>query len=223
MNVQFLAKTILFQNTKPEEIGAMLQCLGAKERTFAKEEVIYHVGTTVDSIGLVLSGRVQISSDDLWGNRSIIDSIGPGKVFAETYACIPGEPLLVDVTAAEETTVLFLNLRRLLQTCTKTCSHHSQLIQNLLMVSAQKNLALSRRIFHTSAKSIRGRLLSYLSFQAARNGSNTFTIPFNRQELADYLSVDRSALSNELSKMRKEGLLSVNRNHFILHHSLLEE
>ena len=109
-----------------------------------------------------------------------------------------------------------LNVSRILQVCSNNCSHHNKIIHNLLSISARKNLNLSRRIFHTSSKSIRGRLLSYLSYQAMKNGSREFDIPFSRQQLADYLSVDRSALSNELSKMQKEGLLSVNRSHFVL-------
>lgn len=212
----FLAQTLLFRGAAPEEIPPMLDCLAAKRRVFRKGEAVYRAGDSVREIGLVLSGRVQIESDDLWGNRSVLDSIGPGAVFAETYACIPEEPLLVNAVAAEPSEILFLDAGRILQTCPAACARHARLIRNLLAISARKNLNLSRRIFHTSSKSIRGRLLSYLSFQAARQGSRDFRIPFNRQQLADYLSVDRSALSNELSKMRREGLLRVEKNHFYL-------
>ncbi|MEA5011162.1 MAG: Crp/Fnr family transcriptional regulator [Angelakisella sp.] len=216
MNTIFLSNTPLFCGTTPQEIQSMLSCLIAEERTYKKWETIYRVGDIVSSIGMVLSGKVSIENDDLWGNKSILDSVGPGQVFAETYACVPQEPLMVSVVASESTTVLFLDTSRLLQTCSCACAHHNQLIRNLLLIASQKNLNLSRRIFHTSSKSIRGRLLSYLSFQAARQGSCDFIIPFNRQQLADYLSVDRSALSNELSKMQKEGLLQVKKNHFVL-------
>ena len=178
--------------------------------------MIFRAGEVVRSIGLVLSGSVNIENDDVWGNKSILDNIGPGQVFAETYACVPGEPMMVSVVASENVEVLFLNVSQGLQTCSGECHYHGQLIQNLLTISAQKNLNLSRRIFHTTSKSIRGRLLSYLSYQAARQGSLQFFIPFNRQQLADYLSVDRSAMSNELSKMQKEGLLTVDRNYFVL-------
>ena len=123
---------------------------------------------------------------------------------------------MVDVVAAEGTQVLFLNVERVLRVCSHTCAHHSKLIRNLLLLSAQKNLNLSRKIFYTSSKTIRGRLLSYLSYQARRNGTPSFTIPFNRQQLADYLNVERSALSNELSKMQRDGLLVVEKNHFTL-------
>lgn len=118
----------------------------------------------------------------MWGNKSILDKVGPGQVFAESYACVPGEPLMVSVVAADTTEILFLDISRVLHICSNTCVFHSKLIGNLLFISSQKNLNLSRRIFHTSSKSIRGRLLSYLSFQATQHGSCDFEIPFNRQQ-----------------------------------------
>ena len=209
-----ISKTVLFQGTRPEDAEAMLKCLEAREKQFQKDETIYYVGDRVSELGLVLSGSVLIENDDLWGNRSILDRIGPGQIFAETYACVPGEKLLVTVTAAEKTEVLFLNVGKILRVCTNACRFHARLIRNLLTLSARKNLNLSRRIFHTSAKSIRGRLLSYLSWQAVKQGSREFDIPFNRQQLADYLGVDRSAMSAELGKMKREGLIQVDRSHF---------
>lgn len=212
----FLSNTLLFQGTSPEEVKAMLNCLQAEQKTYQKGDMIYRMGDAVPAMGLVLSGSVSIENDDIWGNKSILDTAFPGQVFAETYACVPSEPMMVSVVASEKTEVLFLNVGRILQVCSNHCSHHNKIIHNLLSVSARKNLNLSRRIFHTSAKSIRGRLLSYLSYQAIKNGRREFDIPFSRQQLADYLSVDRSALSNELSKMQKEGLLKTERNHFTL-------
>ena len=209
-----ISKTVLFQGTRPEDAEAMLKCLEAREKQFQKDETIYYVGDRVSELGLVLSGSVLIENDDLWGNRSILDRIGSGQIFAETYACVPGEKLLVTVTAAEKTEVLFLNVGKILRVCTNACSFHARLIRNLLTLSARKNLNLSRRIFHTSAKSIRGRLLSYLSWQAVKQGGREFDIPFNRQQLADYLGVDRSAMSAELGKMKREGLIQVDRSHF---------
>lgn len=216
MDCHFLTTTPIFRGISPEEIQTMLPCLDAEQKSYQKGDCIFREGTQVSAMGLVLSGSVSIENHDIWGNKSILDHIGKGQVFAETYACVPGEPLMVSVVAAEPTEVLFLHAERLLTVCSNTCSHHSKIIRNLLAISSQKNLSLSRRIFHTSAKSIRGRLLSYLSYQAIRNGSKEFFIPFQRQQLADYLSVDRSAMSHELSKMQKEGLLRTERNHFIL-------
>ncbi len=211
-----LSKTAIFRGASPQEVEGMLSCLGAEQRHFPKGVMIYRTGDVVASLGILLSGRVLIENDDLWGNTTVLDSVGPGQTFAEAYACSAGEPLMVNVVTAEPADVLFLNVNRMLQVCSHACTYHSKLIQNLLSISAQKNLNLSRKIFHTASKSIRGRLLSYLSHQAIQNGSHRFSIPFNRQQLADYLNVDRSALSNELSKMQRDGLLKVDRNHFEL-------
>lgn len=223
MDFNFLCKTALFRGVTPEGAAEMLQCLGAEERHYKKGRTILQAGEPTESLGLVLSGRAQMEMDDLWGNRSILGSAAPGFVFGETYACVPGEPLMINVTAAEDTDVLFLRVSRVLQTCPSACSHHSRLVRNLLTLSAEKNLGLSRRIQHTTPKSIRGRLLAYLSFQATRSGGLEFTIPFDRQQLADYLGVDRSAMSAELSKMQREGLLQTRRNHFILSAAAAEQ
>ncbi len=214
--MRILCNSPLFHNSSDKEIEEMLSCLGAEMRTYDKEEIIYRVGDTVASLGIVMQGSVLIVNDDLWGNRSILDRVESGQIFAETYACVPGEKLLVDVFAAEKTEVLFLSVGKILSQCPESCGHHMQLIQSLLMISAQKNLRLSRRIFNTSSRSIRGRLLSYLSDQAVQNSSGIFDIPFNRQQLADYLGVDRSALSAELGKMQREGILEFKKNHFAL-------
>lgn len=216
MDYIFLSKTNLFRGTSAEEIKSMLHCLNAEKKSFLKNEVIYHAGNTVTSLGMVLSGSAFIENDDLWGNKSVLDLILPGQVFGETYASLPGEPLMFHVVASEATEVLFLNVNRLIKVCPNSCEHHSKLIQNLLCIFAQKNLNLTRRSLHTAPKSIRSRLLSYLSAQAIRQGRRDFVIPFNRQQLADYLNVDRSALSNELSKMQRDGLIQVEKNHFRL-------
>jgi len=216
MNSLFLSQTMLFRGIAPEEISGMLACLHAETKTFQKGHYIFRAGDTVTCVGLVLSGSVSIEHDDVWGNKSILDHVHPGQVFAETYACVPGAPLMISAVAFETTQLLLLDMGHVLHVCSNACDFHNKLVRNLLAIASQKNLSLSRRIFHTSSKSIRGRLLSYLSFQASQQGSRAFDIPFNRQQLADYLSVDRSALSNELSKMQKDGLLTVERNHFTL-------
>ena len=216
MNYQFLSNTLLFRGAAPEEVEAMLACLQAQTKTYTRGETILHAGDIVSAVGLVLSGSVSIEQDDVWGNKSILDHVHPGQLFAETYACLPGEVLMISAVAAQPCEILFLETSRVLHICSNACEFHNKLVRNLLTIASQKNLTLSRRIFHTSSKSIRGRLLSYLSFQAAQAGSREFDIPFNRQQLADYLSVDRSAMSNELGKMQREGLLRSERSHFVL-------
>lgn len=216
MNYIFLTKTNLFRGTTEQEAEAMMNCLSASSKTYDKGETIFRVGDIIDRLGLVLEGSVNIESDDIWGNRSILDHVEPGLIFGETYACTLGEPLMVSAVAAERSTILFLNVGKLLSTCPNSCTFHNRIIQNLLQISAQKNLHLSRRIMHTTSKSIRGRLLSYFSEQAQKNGNFRFTIPFNRQQLADYLNVDRSAMSNELSKMKADCILDFEKNSFQL-------
>lgn len=216
MDYLFLSKTVLFRGISPEEVKSMMSCLQAFTKSYPRGTIIHHAGNAIHSVGMVLSGSVSIESDDIWGNKSILDRVAPGQIFAENYACLPNELLMVNVVAVESTEILFLNTEKMFTVCSNTCMFHSKLVRNMLSISAQKSLNLSRRIMHTSSKSIRGRLLSYLSFQATKHGSLEFEIPFNRQQLADYLSVDRSAMSNELSKMQRDGLLKVERNRFIL-------
>ncbi|MDO5037513.1 MAG: Crp/Fnr family transcriptional regulator [Tissierellia bacterium] len=216
MNYFFLARTPLFHGTREEELKHMLTCLGAREKTFKKGEVIFRAGSQVHEIGLVEAGSVNIVVNFYWGNSQIFGHIEEGAIFGENYAAIPGQELLSDVVAAEDCQVLFLDMGRILKTCEAGCHFHHRLIFNLLHIAAKKNLKLSSRMTHTAPRSIRARLLSYLSEQAMVHGSTRFAIPFNRQELADYLGVDRSALSNELSKMQKEGLIRFKKNQFSL-------
>lgn len=212
MSCQILSKTKLFQGTTQSEALSMLECLSATSKNYKKGEVIFHAGATIGHIGMVLCGSVIIENDDIWGNKSILSHIAQGDIFGETYACLAEEPLMVNAVAAENTTVLFLDVAKILQTCSSSCTHHNQLIKNLLQICAGKSLQLSRRILHTSSKSIRGRLMSYFSELAQKNGSTTFTLPFNRQQLADFLNVDRSALSNELSKMKSDGIIEYDKH-----------
>ena len=215
MSIQ-LSKIPIFQGIEEPEIASLLQCLQATERTYQKGETILSEGSITENMGIVLSGMALISCGDIWGNTSVLGHVTPGSVFAEVYACIPGEPLLITVSAAEDTTVLFMNVGRILSTCTNACPFHTRLARNLLTVCAHKSLQLSQRILHTSSKSIRGRLMSYFSQCAKQAGNSTFQIPYNRQQLADYLGVDRSAVCHELSKMQKEGLISYEKNRFSL-------
>ena len=195
-------ETSLFWGFSEEEAESVLKCLSAVN--------------TITSVGMVLTGSVQVIREDYWGNRQIIAVMGEGQLFGESYACAGGEPLMVSVMAEENTEVLFLEVGRLLTVCSMACRFHSRVIQNLLKVIAGRNLTLTTKIDHMSKKTIREKVLSYLSYQAEKQGKNRFEIPFNRQQLADYLAVDRSALSAELSKMQKEKLISYDRNHFNL-------
>ncbi len=216
MDQEFLRQCPLFAGVCEDEAQQMLSCLRPETKRFDKGSVICHAGDPVKAMGLVLRGSVHVENIDLTGNKSILNRIGAGQVFGESYACIPGERMMVSVTAAEDVQIMFLDVGRVLKTCSNACPCHGRLMENLLRIMAKRNLELSRRSLHTAPKSIRGRLVSYLSQQAGIQGSPKFVIPFNRQELADYLEVDRSALSKELGRMRREGILEFHRNEFCL-------
>ena len=211
-----LKKTCLFSGINDEDISTMLNCLSARIASYQKEEFILHTGDLVDQVGMVLSGSVLIIKEDFWGNRSILSEISPGSLFAETYACIGTTPLEVSTVASSDCQVLFLDFQKLLTTCSSACHFHTRLIHNLLSTLAQKNRILTKKLEHMSQKTTRDKLLSYLSAESLKAKSPSFTIPFNRQQLADYLSVDRSAMSSELGKLKKEGILDYNKNTFLL-------
>ena len=202
-----MEKSAIFQSFTPEERAAIGPF--TRRGSFAKGAVIFHAGQQVAELGIVLSGSVHIEANDLWGNRSILGHVAAGEVFAETYACLPDEPLRVSVVAAENGEALFLETGQLLQCGCEPWRW--KLTQNLLRIAARKNLGLAQRSLYTAPKTIRGRITAYFSVLARQNGSLRFTLPFDRQQLADHLGVDRSALSNALSQMQKEGLLVIDK------------
>ena len=206
----------LFSGISEEELAAMLSCLRAEKRDFPKEAFVLRAGDTVDSIGLVLSGAVLVIQEDIWGNRNILSKAGPGQTFAAAYACAPGSRLNVSVIAETPVSVMFLNVKRILNVCPSACSHHSRIIRNLLGELAEKNLRFNEKLTHMGQRTTRSKIMSYLSAEAQRLGTYEFDIPFSRQQLADYLGVERSGLSLELGKMRGEGLLDFRKSHFVL-------
>ncbi len=218
--MDFISKAALFQGCSKEDISAIAKHLDFRTNRYRKGEVILSAGSIVTDIGLVLSGSVRIEHTDLWGNKSILGITPAGGVFAESYACIPNEPMLVDAAANEDCKILFVSVPKLFAPCPASRCQ-SRLIQNLLAISAGKNVLLSKRSLHTSPKTIRGRLLSYFSQEALAQESRKITIPFDRQQLADYLNLDRSALSKELGKMKRDGLIEYHKNVFELNIDML--
>lgn len=206
----------LFSGVSEEEITAMLTCLSPKEKNFSKGEFILRAGDTTDSIGLILSGSILITQEDIWGNRNIISKSGAGQTFAAAYACAQNAALNVTVSAETAVTAMFFNVKRILNLCTSACERHRRIIRNLLSELAEKNLRFSEKLTHMGQRTTRAKLMSYLSAEAQRTGKYEFCIPFSRQQLADYLAVERSGLSVELGKMKKEGLIDFDKNHFVL-------
>ncbi|HBR08604.1 MAG TPA: Crp/Fnr family transcriptional regulator [Clostridiales bacterium] len=211
-----LKRSPLFAGIGEEDLASMLQCLKAKSESYKKEDILLLTGQAAAYMGIVLAGRVQIVKEDFAGNRTILTEITPGNLFAEAFAFARVEHLPLMAVSVTDSEVLWLDVRCIASTCPSACPFHIRMIENMLAVLAQKNIQLNLKIEHISKRSTREKLLSYLSSQAARQGSDEFDIPFNRQELADYLCVDRSAMSAELSRMRKEGILRYQANRFSL-------
>lgn len=214
-----LKKSPLFADIEETCIETILPCLSAVERQYEKNSFIYSADERVFSVGLILSGSVYIMNEDYWGNRYILSHLGPSELFAEAFSCTQEERIPVNVITAEKTDIMLINCKKIVKTCSSDCVFHTQLIQNMLQILANKNILLMQKIEQMSKRTTREKLLAYLSDEAQKKGRHVFDIPFNRQQLADYLSVDRSAMSAELGKMRDDGLLSYNRNHFELRES----
>ncbi len=211
-----LRNSPFFQGITESEILSVLHCVEATVVRKKKDEWIFRVGDSTQSMGLVLSGSVLSVQEDLWGHRNIMHRVGVGEYFAEPFAATPGTVLNVSVVAAEDSEIMLLNMGRLLQTCPVACAHHNRLIRNLVSVMARKVLSLNDKITHMAKRSTREKILSYLSAESMRQGKLSFTIPYDRQQLADYLCVERAAMSVELSKLQKEGYFKTNRNQFEL-------
>ncbi len=211
-----LAQCALFADMAEDDIPAMLSCLAASRQRYEKGAVIFAAGSFISHVGVVLGGRVHIEQNDYWGNRTILAQLGPGELFGEAFSCAGVERLPVQVYAAEQADILLIDYRKIISSCPSSCAFHAQLIQNMLRILAQKNVALTRKMETITQRTTRDKLLAYLSGEAQRQGQGAFSIPFNRQELADYLSVDRSAMSSELARMQREGLLRYHKNDFVL-------
>ncbi|MDR1604971.1 MAG: Crp/Fnr family transcriptional regulator [Gracilibacteraceae bacterium] len=209
-------KSPLFQGVSDSELAALIKCLGAREKTYGKGQSIYAAGDFVREIGLVLEGRVHLVRDDAWGNRNIIAEIGPGEMFAEAFVCGGVGLLPVSVIAAGDCKIMFADFQRVIMQCGSACLFHSLLIRNIVGILARKNIMLQGKMEHITKRTTREKLLSYLSEQSRLHGSGEFALPFDRQGLADYLSVERSALSAEMSRLKAEGVINYRKSHFEL-------
>ncbi|MDP4151895.1 MAG: Crp/Fnr family transcriptional regulator [Bacillota bacterium] len=211
-----LSRVSLFRGIDFADLDVVIRCLNAKKAAYKKKDIILMEGQSVSSVGIVLSGNVQVIKEDFMGNRNILAEIPAGSLFAETFACVQTPDLPVSVICSADCEVLWIDFRRIISTCSNACIFHTKLIENMLMILASKNILLNQKIEHISKRTTREKLLSYLSDESYKQGKNEFDIPYNRQQLADYLCVDRSALSSELCKLQNEGILQFHLNHFIL-------
>ena len=216
MGIQYeqLADMVMFQGIEKDNIGLLLGCLGSYPKSYAKGEYIAFEKDAIKNIGLVISGSVHMVKEDVWGNSTIMTRMTSGHLFGESFACGSDDTSMVAFLAAENTEVLWLPFDRVMSTCCNSCAFHQQIIKNMVVMLSNKNQALMEKIEVVSKKTLREKILSYLSQEALRQGSKYFEIPLGRLELADYLCTDRSALTRELSKMRNQGIIDYDKNMF---------
>lgn len=215
-HISVLRSCPFFAGLNEDEILSILHCVQAVEIARQRGSYIFRAGDSTEVMGLVLSGTTLVIQEDLWGHRNILSKCSAGDFFGEPYAATPGAILNISVVAEEDCEILLLNVKRLLTACPAACDHHQKLIRNLVSVLANKILIFNDKVTHISKRTTREKLLSYLSAESLRQGALSFDIPFDRQQLADYLCIDRAAMSAEISKLQKEGLIKTNRNHFEL-------
>lgn len=215
-SIEMLSTSPLFQGIKEGDLENMLSCLGATIRNYGRNEVILVEGEPVGKVGVILKGCVQVMKEDVFGNRTILEQVGQGELFGAAYACAKVDRSPVSVTAVEDSAILQLDVRRVLDICPAACQFHQELVRNMVYILAGKNVLLGEKIRHISRRTTREKLLSYLSDQSKKAGSRYFSIPFDRQGLADYLCVERSAMSAELGKLKKEGMLDFRKREFWL-------
>lgn len=212
-----MERSILFDGMTREEIAGVLHCLDPRKLEYAKSDYILRAGQTTDSIGLLLKGSVLVVQEDIWGRRSIVDKVAPSEFFAVPFAASPGSVLNVSVVADDACTVMMLDMNKVLSACSNACVYHVRIVRNLLSALASKTLRLNGKMTHMSKRTTKEKLLSFLSSEALRSGSLSFSISYSRQQLADYLCVDRAAMSVALSDMQKEGLITYHKSEFVLH------
>lgn len=213
-----LEDSALFRGIAQTERSRLLDCLVKARKAYEKGAYIFRAGEACNLVGIVEIGGVHVVQESFWGDRSLLTRVGPGGVFGEAFPCAGIDTLPVSAVAAENCQVLLLDAEKLLAPCKPACPGHRRLVENLLTLLARKNVTLTQKMTHLTRRTTREKLLSYLSEQAQRSGSAEFDIPFTRQELADYLSVDRSALSGVLCTLRDDGVLRFRKNHFCLLH-----
>ena len=214
--LEIISASPLFNGMGDSEIKSALKFLDARESSYEKNIYILSSGEKTDSVGMLLCGKILIIQEDFWGNRNILTEISAGELFAESFACTPGAVMNVSAVAEEKSQVLWLSAEKLLASGSALEFDGGKIIKNLISEISAKNLRLNAKVTHICKRTTRDKLLSYLSAEAQKAGAPEFTIPFSRQQLADYLSVERSAMSAELGKLQKDGLIRFSKNNFKL-------
>lgn len=213
---EILEKCPLFKGVQRDDISGVLKCLEVKIKEYRKGETVFLQGDAVNFFGVVLEGSIQIIRNDYYGNRSIVTTAMPSQLFAETFAFAKASTVPLSAWASGDSTVMFINPEKIIGQCSRVCGFHSRIISNLIKVMAGKNLEINKKLEIVSKRTTRDKLMTYLFLTSQELGTKSFTVPLNRQELADYLEVDRSGLSAEIGKLKKEGKLFCRRSEFTI-------
>ncbi len=209
--IEILKRTKLFTNINEGEIEKLLKCLKSYRKNYSKGDFIFIAGNNTPGVGIVISGEAQIIKENILGDSTIIALLKSGDMFGETFACMKMKEIPVSVISSDKSDVLFIDIDNIIHTCPSSCSFHSQLISNMLYIIAEKNILLNQKMSYITHKTIRNRLEAFFLDIIEKKGSYTFTLPYNRNELADYLCADRSAMSRELFKMQSDGIIKINK------------
>ncbi|MDY3060413.1 MAG: Crp/Fnr family transcriptional regulator [Fusobacterium sp.] len=215
-NIDFLMKLPIFYNLKKDEIINILKFFSYSKEDFEKNNFIFEIGKPISKIGIILSGEINIIKEDFWGNRNILNKFKSGEIFGEVFALAKVSPNNILVETSQNSKILFLDLTNFSIDNENNSSEILKFLSNIFKISLKKNILFTEKLEHITKKTIREKIISYLSTEALKNRSNSFFVKFDRQELADYLFVERSALSRELSSMKKDGLIEYNKNYFTL-------
>ena len=213
---EMLSHLSLFSGIHTDNLQAMLQCIGGRFQTLHKGEFPILARDEVPYVGIILKGRIHIIHEDAWGDTAILSAMGPGELFGETFACGANLHSSATFQAVRETRILALPFRKVIHTCQNSCPFHYQLIENMLRMVSDKNARLMEKLEIVSKKTLRRKILTYLSFQAECQESRTFELPLSRTQLADYLCADRTAVARELARMKQEGRIDFEKNTFTL-------
>jgi len=214
--VAILAQNPLFEGLSEQEINMITGCLQAKRQKYKKGSTIFRMGDSLNEVGIVISGRVNTIYEDIFGGRNLMSTMAESELFADAFACSGNKTAPVDIVCAVDSEIVLIKVECILHMCANACDKHRRIMSNLVRILADKYMDLNRKMIHFSGRTIRRKVLSYLSYQAQKAGSDSFTIPFNQQDLADYLFVERSGLSVELNKLKKEGVIDFERNKFTI-------
>lgn len=214
--INFLKNLPLFSNLNEKEIKLILDFFNSYEKTFEKNNFIFEIGKLIDKIGIIISGEINIIKEDFWGNRNILNKFKTGEIFGEVFALSKVIPLNISVEASQNTRILFLDFKYFSMENSENPAEIIKFLSNIFKISLRKNILFTEKLEHITKKTVREKIISFLSSEAQKNNSNSFTIKFDRQELADYLFVERSALSRELGAMKKAGLIDYKKDFFTL-------